>query len=275
MSRGLAPREVEKRDTSSTVEIRSSNGGMQIGGYAAVYGKRSQPLGSFTEIVEPSAFSKTRGDGWNACVCRFEHDSRMLLGTVSAGTLQLSTDNVGLDYSVDLPQSRADVYELVQRGDIRSSSFSFQAYEQDWTYKDGTAFRHLVSVRLIDVSPVSNPAYPDATVALRSLALQFDAEPEDVFGLAREGELRRLFTATGIDGNHRPLTPRSPKQALLELMRVHPCAPPPTLGFSPAKARAELTRMRMPRPSKTMAQRRKELTDAAKPVWQIMSDGLG
>ena len=45
--------------------------------------------------------------------------------------------------------------------------------------------RTLVSVELVDVAPVGEePAYPDATAGLRSLARHFDADPDEVTAMA-------------------------------------------------------------------------------------------
>lgn len=217
-----------------------------MGGYAAMFGKKSHSLGSFSEIIEPQAFAKSQSDGWDGALCRYEHDSRMLMGSITGGTLHLRTDATGLDYAVDLPPSRQDVYELIERRDVRSSSFAFQAYDQDWTYDDGQALRHLVSVRLIDVAPGSTPAYPDATVALRSLAIQFDIPDADVFALHRDKELRKRFTRS--DKRGCPATTLSGRQALEQLMAM--TSPVAARHFTrpPAQARAELTRIRYPHP---------------------------
>jgi uncharacterized protein len=89
-------------------------------------------------------------------------------------------DRTGLDYEVDPPDCSNDGYECVQRRDITNSSFAFQVYDQEWQYGDGYPVRHLTSGRLIDVAPVTILAYPDARVGLRSLAVQFDADPSEV-----------------------------------------------------------------------------------------------
>jgi Escherichia/Staphylococcus phage prohead protease len=260
MSRGMSSRDVEIRSTALAVELRGSAGSRAIGGYAAVFGKKSHQLqGGFVEIVEPRAFSKSEGDGWPGAVCRYLHDDSMLCGTTAAGTLGLSVDKNGLDYVVDLPESRSDVLELVQRGDVTASSFAFQTHDEDWSRDGNTAIRHLLSVRLIDVAPVTSPAYPDASVALRSLALQFDADPEDVATLARTNELRKLFTDTR--GPRRTLSGR---QALVELMASKPGVP--QRKTSPTQARKILTDLMKPRvPHASTAYRRAELARLAVP----------
>jgi uncharacterized protein len=211
----ISMREIESRATPSPVELRSAES-RRVGGLGAVFGKPSQNLGGFIEVVEPRAFSKAEGDGFSGVVARYEHKD--LLGTVAAQTLRLSVDSRGLDYEVDLPDTTAgnDVLALTRRGDLRNSSFSFQVYDQDFTHENGTTVRHLTSVRLIDVAPVTIPAYPDATLALRSLAVQFDADPDDVARMARENTLSKLFVRT--DNRGRPATTLTGRQALIRIL---------------------------------------------------------
>jgi HK97 family phage prohead protease len=174
-------------------------------------------------------------------VARYEHLD--LLGTVAAQTLRLAVDRVGLDYEVDLPDTSAgnDVLALTQRRDLRSSSFSFQCCDQELSHEKGVAVRHLVSVRLIDVSPVTIPAYPDSSLALRSLAAQFSAEPDDVFQMARDNQLSKLFVRTDTRG--RPATTLTGRQALVQLLAMKPGVTQ-RKTLSPAQARKILTDMR-------------------------------
>lgn len=207
----------------SAVDLRSGPDGKKtrtIGGYAAVFDTRSVPLGGFIEVVERSFFNKSRSDNWPGVICRYDHDNHMLLGTTASGTLRLSPDNMGLDYAVDLPNCREDVYEYVQRKDVRNSSFAFQVYEDEFTHDEGFPVRHLVSGRLIDVAPVVTPAYPDATVGLRSLARHVGAPIEDVVKLSETEELRKLFVRTDNRGNAQPIKAKSGRAALLELMAL-------------------------------------------------------
>jgi Escherichia/Staphylococcus phage prohead protease len=191
---------VERRFTLMTVELRAAPGEQpRIGGYASMFNKPSQNLGGFVEVVERSFFNKSRGDGWPDVMCRYNHDDNMLLGTTGAGTLRLNLDDTGLDYQVTPPQSRADVVELVQRGDIRKSSFAFRVPGggEEWGLSDqGYPMRHLVTGQLVDVAPVNVPAYLDTSAALRSLATRMQADPEEVRNLAQANELRRFFVRT-------------------------------------------------------------------------------
>jgi HK97 family phage prohead protease len=187
---------VERRYTLVPVELRVVGDKPRIGGYAAMFERVSQNLGGFVEVVERSFFNKSRGDGWPDVMARYNHDDNMLLGTSGAGTLQLSLDETGLDYLVDPPQSRADVVELVQRGDVRKSSFAFRLPKEgdEWTMSDqGYPLRRLVTGALVDVAPVNAPAYLDTSAGLRSLAERMDADETEVRSAAEANELHRFF----------------------------------------------------------------------------------
>jgi HK97 family phage prohead protease len=199
------PPELEMRLTKLPVQLRATGSRRVVGGYAAVFDSLSENLGGFTEIVDDRAFNKSAGDQWPGVMCRFQHLDTMLLGTTAARTLRLAIDQMGLFYEVDLPESRADTFELVSRGDVSGSSFAFQAYDDQWDYRDGTALRTLLSVRLIDVAPVVNPAYVNTSAGLRSLARHVGAPIEDVAAKAERNELRAFFVRT--DAGSPPVPP--------------------------------------------------------------------
>ena len=203
--------EVECRFTPGVVERTSADSG-RIGGYGAVFNKLSRNLGGFVEAVDPSAFNGTRFAEWAGVVARYNHDKTMLLGTAAARTMELRVDATGLWYEVQPPAARADILELVQRGDVRHSSFEFRVMPEgdDWNTTDqGYPMRTLLNVQLFETGPVDSPAYPDATAGLRSLAAKFDADPAEVRSMAAADDLRRFFVRT--DG---PKPPPRPKKKL-------------------------------------------------------------
>ena len=207
----------ERRFTAVPVELRAK-GELRIGGYASTFNRFSQNLGGFVEQVHPSFFNKSRGDGWPDVLARYNHDDNMLLGTTGGGTLRLRLDETGLDYEVDLPQSRADIAELVSRGDVRKSSFAFRTFEDEWGVTDqGFPLRTLMSGQLIDVAPVNTPAYLDTTAGLRSLAEKVHADIEEVRSAAAADDLRKFLVRTD-----KGLAPAKPKvlaaQARMQLL---------------------------------------------------------
>lgn len=192
--------EIERRYTSGDTgkaELRADDGQKRIGGYAATFNRQSKNLGGFIEVVDPIAFNQSRGDGWPDVIARYNHDDMALLGTTAAGTLRMGLDSYGLSYDVLPPSSMAYVAELVERGDVRKSSFAFRTIDDDWSTTDqGYPLRRLTAVQLVDVAPVNTPAYADTSAGLRSLANKFDADVEEVRSMAQADELRKFFVRT-------------------------------------------------------------------------------
>jgi HK97 family phage prohead protease len=212
---------VERRYTLVPVELRMDGESRRIGGYAAMFDRPSRNLGGFIETVERSFFNKSRGDGWPDVMARYNHDDNMLLGTTGAGTLSLRLDETGLDYLVDPPHSREDVVELVQRGDVRKSSFAFRVPSggDEWTVSDqGYPLRKLHTGQLVDVAPVNAPAYLDTTAALRSLAAKCSADPEEVRAAAEDNQLLRFFQKTSSAPMPKPKPTTLGASAMVALM---------------------------------------------------------
>ena len=151
-------------------EFRMENAeyeGKTVRGYAAVYNSDSEWMGGFYEQIATGAFDDVLDNDVRAY---FNHDENLLLGRVSSGTLRIGTDKRGLFYEVDLPNTTYanDLVELMKRGDVNQSSFAFVIDQDRWEQRDGKTYRIIEKVsRLLDVSPVSQPAYPDATSELK------------------------------------------------------------------------------------------------------------
>lgn len=189
----------ERRFTPGQVEVRGSGTERRtIGGYAAKFNALSQNLGGFQEVIAPTAFNRSKGNDWPGVMARYNHDDMMLLGTTNARTLRLSIDEIGLVYEADLPSSRADVFELVERGDVAKSSFAFRVIGEDgeeWGLNE-TNFptRTLRSVELVDVAPVNVPAYLDTSTAVRSLAKRVNGDPDEIRKMVEvDRDISRLF----------------------------------------------------------------------------------
>ena len=185
-------------------------------------------------------------------------------------------DNIGLDYTVDpVVDTRAgdDTLAMARGNLLQGSSFAFEVMGDEgdeWSNDGGILLRHLLSVRLIDVSPCVGPvAYDSSTVSLRSLAAQVDVPLTDVVDLARAGQLPKLFQRTDNRGPAPKPGPkpglRSPAERRAELTRMrYPEPPPKTISGRSAL----LEMMRTPQPRKTMAERKAELTRMALPPYE-------
>jgi len=217
----------ERRFTRFPLELRADAAGsdpQHIWGYAACFGKLSRRLGGFVEQVNRNAFDESKQDGWPEVVCRYNHKDDALLGTTWARTLSLSIDDTGLMYDVEPPQSRRDILEYVQRGDIRHSSFAFRVFPggDEWGVSEfDYPMRTLHAVQLIDVAPVLDPAYPDATAAaramdgaVRSLSEWVQAEPDEVRERLVENRAMDFFKRTDNIGPARKTKPQERKKTL-------------------------------------------------------------
>ena len=152
--------------------------GNMIRGYAAVYDSDSEWMGGFYEQIERGAFDDVLDNDVRAY---FNHDENLILGRVSSGTLRISTDKKGLFYEVDLPNTTYanDLVELMKRGDINQSSFAFLIDRDRWEERNGSTYRIIEKVsRLLDVSPVAQPAYPEATSEIKQRDLESETEAE-------------------------------------------------------------------------------------------------
>ena len=176
---------VEKR------EFRMENAsyeGETVRGYAAVYNSDSEWMGGFYEQIASGAFDSVLDNDTRAY---FNHDENLLLGRVSSGTLRIGSDERGLWYEIDLPNTSyaKDLVELMKRGDVTQSSFAFLIERDRWEERDGKTYRIIEKVsRLLDVSPVAQPAYPDATseLVMRDNTLESEGAEVEVKAEAKE-----------------------------------------------------------------------------------------
>src|SRR5215217_8735093 len=124
------------------------------------YNVESRDLGGFREIIMPGALDGARLDD---LVVTVDH-AGVPLGRYPT-TLELEDRNDGLHWSVSPPESRADVREAVERGDLRAGSWRMRVSRDSW---DGDVRRVHEIAELRDVSIVTAPAYPTAATEYRS-----------------------------------------------------------------------------------------------------------
>lgn len=105
-------------------------------------------------------------------VATFNHNTHAPLARQGAG-LNLFEDERGVHYTITLPDTQVgrDVAELVGRGVLAGSSFTFHSARERWTRDtDGNHVRTLSGFEVVELGPVLTPAYGEITVAMRSLA---------------------------------------------------------------------------------------------------------
>ena len=147
---------------------REENGQMYIEGYFAVFGSRYELWEDAYETIERGAFE---GETEKDVRALANHDTTLVLGRTTAGTLALKEDEKGLWGSITVnpnDQDAVNLYERVKRGDVSQCSFGFDIVEQDMEYAEGepTVWK-IKKVRLYEVSVVTFPAYEDTLVEAR------------------------------------------------------------------------------------------------------------
>jgi phage head maturation protease len=124
------------------------------------YSVESRDLGGWREVIEPTALRATKLDDLVATV---DH-AGVPLGRFPR-TLEVEDRSDGLHWSVAPPESRSDVREAIERGDLRAGSWRMVVKRDSWVGD----VRHVHEIaELRDVSVVSHPSYPASTVELRS-----------------------------------------------------------------------------------------------------------
>jgi HK97 family phage prohead protease len=159
---------------ASKAEIRIADGGTRtVEGYGALYNSRSVDLGGFEEVIEPGAFDDVL-DRSPDVFALFNHLPEAVLARSTSGTLRLSVDDKGLAYSFDMPDTTLgrDLTEMMERGDVYSSSFAFLVDRAEFRKEGGKTVRYISKIKdLVDVSVVTTPAYPEASSAIRSFKI--------------------------------------------------------------------------------------------------------
>lgn len=147
----------------------ASESGRKLSGIAHAFGARTLRGNRYIEFAK-GAFDKVLQTSdvrafWN-------HDSTLLLGRQSNGTVRITANDDGLGYEIDVPDTSYgnDLLELVRRGDLNEMSFGITPGRSIQTKTESgkplTVYQDVES--LFDISPVSIPAFSGTQVSLHS-----------------------------------------------------------------------------------------------------------
>ena len=156
------------RSIESKFTTRDDDGALHIEGYFAVFNSVYQIWDDMSESVAPGAFTDTLGGDVRALI---DHETRLVLGRNTAGTLQLREDSHGLWGDILInpnDQDAMNLYARVQRGDVNQGSFGFDILEQETEFRDdGSVHWTIKKVKLYEVSVCTFPAYAETSVQAR------------------------------------------------------------------------------------------------------------
>lgn len=151
------------------METREDGEDIYIEGYFAVFNSTYELWPGATESIAPGAFDESVSDDVRAL---YNHNTDIVLGRTSAGTMEIKQDSRGLWGRVKLNRNDTDAmnaYARIARGDITGCSFGFDIAAQETDYReDGSVHWTITKVSpLYEISPCTFPAYQDTTVSAR------------------------------------------------------------------------------------------------------------
>lgn len=156
------------RSIETGFQTREAEGGPIIEGYFAVFNSDYEIWPGAIEQVAPGAFTSALGGDIRALA---DHDTRIVLGRTTAGTLELREDDRGLYGSIKInpeDQEAMNLYHRVQRGDVTQCSFGFDIKDEEYQHRpDGSDLWIIRDVVLYEVSVVTFPAYAETSVQAR------------------------------------------------------------------------------------------------------------
>jgi len=148
--------------------------GPVIEGYFSVFNSDYPLWPGATEQVAPGAFAKSLAGDYGECDVRAlaNHDTTLVLGRTTAGTLTLREDAHGLYGTIQINEQDTDamnLYARVQRGDVDQSSFGFDIKRETFVdLGDGKCRWEIEEVDpLYEVSVCTFPAYTETSVSAR------------------------------------------------------------------------------------------------------------
>ena len=172
---------------------REVDGSRFIDGYFAVFDSEYWFGKTAFETIDRGAFDLEADKDVRALT---NHDTTLVLGRTTVGTLQLRADDKGLFGTIlinDRDQDACNLYERVKRGDVSQCSFGFDILTESKELRDdGIVVFHLQRVKLWEVSVCTFPAYQDTGVQARN------AEIEDM--LAKKNEAWRAAMLARLKG---------------------------------------------------------------------------
>lgn len=186
------PRETEARSYAFEFEARATSDGLTLDGYAAVFNQPADIVdhrGRYVETIERGAFRKTLQENKPAVL--FEHGRHPLIGTMPIAQLtKASEDSRGLHVRARVFDNwmTRPIVDAIQGRAIEGMSIQMQVTREAWSAD--RAERSVHEVKLIEVSPVLQPAYAGTSVSLRSIIALTEIDDEEIraaFDAARSG----------------------------------------------------------------------------------------
>lgn len=182
--------EVIPTETATNKDVRSvqlhirdtqtaNDGSHVISGTAVVFDQPSEAM-PFIEYVSPLAF---RNVDFSSVQLLYNHDFSSILARVDAGTLNISVDNKGLNFTATLPDTQLgnDTFTNIKNGNLQGLSFGFTIADDSWGLdKDGNEVHTINQIdQLFEISLTPIPAYQETSVKIERSLQQFRNEERE------------------------------------------------------------------------------------------------
>jgi HK97 family phage prohead protease len=171
---------IEYRSFTAAESVEATDEG-HVFGLAIPYSRRTtignMDHGGFREEIAPGACNKSLREA--DIVALNNHNSWQPLGRTSAGNLTLKSTTRGVEPDLEPIDTSYgdDLIKNVKAGIVRGWSFGFEVIKDEWT-RDGEPSdeysgtdRTIREMKLIEVSPVTFPAYDQTEISARSRIL--------------------------------------------------------------------------------------------------------
>jgi HK97 family phage prohead protease len=202
--------------------------------------------GNFLERIAPGAFMNSIAQNRDQVRVLFQHGMDPQLGDKPIASIDvLKEDERGAYYEAPLLEGLPPLLVSGLRTGQYGASFRFRVEVEDWNKKPKPDARHnpaglpertIRQARLFEFGPVTFPAYPGATAAMRSLTDEYIARRAAVNPLLPEfTELRELVGAL------RQLVPKP------DSTESQPAKPRPVRKWTPTKRKEYLEWLSQPK----------------------------
>lgn len=162
------------RDTQT-----SNDGSHVISGTAVVFDQPSEAM-PFIEYVSPLAFKNV---DFSHVQLLYNHDFSSILARADAGTLNISVDTKGLNFTATLPDTQLgnDTFTNIQNGNLQGLSFGFTIADDSWGLDKNNNEIHTINQidQLFELSLTPIPAYPETSVTVERSLKQFRNEERE------------------------------------------------------------------------------------------------
>ena len=190
------------RTSLSNFETREDSGNPRIEGYFAVFNSIYEVFDGCTESIAPGAFTDELNSDVRALI---DHDTRLVLGRTTAGTLELREDDHGLWGGIDINPNDTEamnLYARVKRGDVSQCSFGFAILSEEHEERENKTHHWTIKkVKLFEVSCCTFPAYEETAISARKADIaEIEKRKADVWREERKKKLKEVAHGTqGID----------------------------------------------------------------------------